>query len=170
MVIRDVRDSDLPAILAIHNEAIVATSAIWDETPVDLADRRAWLNARRAAGYPVIACEIDGVLAGFASFGEFRARSGYRYVVEHSVYVATDYRRRGVARALLGALIAHAETLRLHAMVGGIEADNTASIALHTSLGFETVGRLPQVGAKFGRWLDLLFMQRLIDQRATPPV
>ncbi|MFD1952230.1 GNAT family N-acetyltransferase [Sphingomonas arantia] len=169
MIIRDVTDMDLSAILAIHNAAVAETTAIWDDAAVDFRDRQAWLAARRTAGYPVLACEVDGVLAGYASFGDFRPRSGYRHTVEHSVYVEPGHRRRGIARLLLEALIKRAEGMGKHAMIGGIEARNTASIALHAGLGFVEVGRLPQVGAKFGQWLDLIFMQRMLDDRVIPP-
>jgi L-amino acid N-acyltransferase len=169
MVIRDLTDQDLTALLAIHNDAILTTTAIWDETPVDLGSRREWLHDRRRAGYPVLACEAEGVLLGYATFGEFRARSGYRLSVEHSVYVGREHQRRGVGRQLLRALIDRAQALGLHAMIGGIEAGNAGSISLHASMGFEICGTLPQVGIKFGRWLDLVFMQRLLDQAPAPP-
>lgn len=169
MTIRDVQEADLPAILAIHNDAVTGTTAIWDETAVDLGNRQAWLAARRAAGYPILACEVAGTLAGYASFGDFRPWSGYRHTIEHSVYVATGYRRRGAAVLLLEALIDRAASLGKHAMIGGIEAGNEASIALHMRLGFKVVGHLPQVGAKFGQWLDLVFVERLLDTAATPP-
>ena len=104
MIIRDARDVDLPEILAIRNEAVLTTTAIWDETPVDLANRQAWFAARRSAGFPVLVCEQEGALIGYASFGDFRAWSGYRHTVEHSVYVAREHRRQGAARLLLEAL------------------------------------------------------------------
>jgi L-amino acid N-acyltransferase YncA/N-acetylglutamate synthase-like GNAT family acetyltransferase len=169
MNIREAGEADLPAILAIHNDAVLNTSAIWDDTPVDLANREAWFAARQAAGYPVLACEENGVLLGYASFGDFRQWSGYRLTVEHSVYVAKEHRRRGAARLLLEALIDRARTLGKHVMVGGIEAGNAASIALHARLGFEVTGNLRQVGVKFGRWLDLVMMQRLLDEASEPP-
>ena len=168
MIIRDARDADLPAILEIHNDAILTTTAIWDETPVDLANRQAWCAARRSAGYPVLVCEQDGALFGYASFGDFRAWSGYRHTVEHSVYVAREHRRRGAARLLIEALTARAEALGKHVMLGCIEAENAPSIALHAQLGFTIAGRLDEVGAKFGRWLDLILMQRRLDGAPAP--
>lgn len=168
MLVRDVVEDDLPAILAIHTDAVLKTSAIWDREPGDLADRREWLHARQALGYPVLACEDDGILLGYASFGDFRPRWGYRHSVEHSVYVGTAYRRRGAARMLLEVLIERARRLGKHVMVGGVEAGNDPSIALHTALGFEAMAALPQVGAKFGRWLDLVFMTFRLDDRTEP--
>jgi L-amino acid N-acyltransferase YncA len=168
MIIRDAIEADLPAILTIHNDAVSNTTAIWDEAPVDLANREGWLNARRAAGYPVLVCTEAAELLGYASFGDFRPWSGYRRTVEHSVYVAEAHRRRGVARQLLEALIPRALVLGKHVMIAGIEAGNAPSISLHEQLGFEVTGQLCEVGAKFGRWLDLLLMQKRLDSAAEP--
>lgn len=162
MTIRDADDADLEAIRAIYNDAVAHTTAIWNEVLVDLDDRRRWAAARRGLGYPILVAEVDGRVAGYASFGDFRAFDGYRHTVEHSVYVGADFRRRGLARALVEELIVRAARLGKHAMVAGIEAENTASIALHRDLGFVEAGRLPEVGRKFDRWLDLAFMVRLI--------
>lgn len=160
MRIRDVRDDDLPEILAIHNDAVLTTTAIWNSTPVDLDDRRAWLAARRQAGYPVLVAERDGLVAGYASFGDWRAWEGYRFTVENSVYVRADQRGQGVGSTLLGPLIEAAAALGKHVMVAGIEAANEASIRLHRRHGFEQAGHFREVGEKFGRWLDLVFLQR----------
>ncbi len=154
--------ADLPAILGIVNDAILNTTAMWTLTPTTLEQRRAWLEERQGAGLPVIvAVEGDAVL-GFASFGPFRPWEGYAATAEHSVYVDTDARGRGTGRHLMEALIRRAEQAGMHVMVGGIEAENAASIALHERLGFERVGLMPEVGRKFGRWLDLLLMQRVL--------
>ncbi len=167
--VRELLDGDLEPLLRIHNDAIRTTTAIWDETPVDLANRQQWAHARRQAGYPILVCESCGTLIGYASFGDFRAWSGYRLTVEHSVYVADGHRRQGIARRLLAALLERARALGKHAMIGGIEAGNAASLALHAAMGFEVCGRLPQVGVKFGRWLDLVFVQYLLDRAPEPP-
>ncbi len=162
MLIRDLTDTDLAAVTAIYNDAVLHTTAVWNETTVDIANRRAWVAARVGLGYPVLVADIDGVAAGYATFGDFRAFDGYRYTVEHSIYVAAAYRRRGIATALLPELEARARALGKHAMLGAIAADNAASIALHAAAGFTEVGRLPEVGRKFDRWLDLVFMQKLL--------
>ncbi|HEX4572020.1 MAG TPA: GNAT family N-acetyltransferase, partial [Dongiaceae bacterium] len=147
--IRDARREDLPSMTGILNQLIAATTAIWTLSPTTLEARTAWLEERRARGFPVlVAEEAGGPLLGFASFGDFRPWEGYAGTVEHSVYVDTPARRRGVGRALLASLIDRAEARGLHAMVGGIEASNNASLALHTALGFREVGRLPEVGRK----------------------
>ena len=161
-IIRDAEDDDLEAIRRIYNAAVAETTAIWNEILVDLDDRRRWAATRRALGYPVLVAEIGGEIAGYGSFGDFRAFDGYRHTCEHSVYVGERFRRRGVARALVVELERRAAALGKHAMIAGIEAGNVASIALHTDLGFVEVGRLPQVGRKFDRWLDLVFMEKIL--------
>ncbi len=163
MLIRDTVRADLPEILLIHNAAIADTTAIWDETAVDLAEREAWLAGRRDAGMAVLTAEIDGRVAGYASYGQYRPKSGYRLTVENSVYVADGFLRRGVATALMAELIDRARVGGLHAMVAGIESTNTTSIALHEKFGFAVVGVMPQVGIKFDRWLDLTWMQLLLE-------
>ena len=162
VLIRDVRDDDLPAILAIHNDAILTGTAIWSTRPVDLANRQAYIAERQAKGYPFLVAEAEGAVAGYASFGDFRPFDGYVRTVEHSVYVAPAFQRRGIASDLLVRLIEAAQALGKHVMVGGIAADNSGSIALHQRHGFVETGRLPQVGFKFGRALDLVFMQRML--------
>ena len=166
--IRHAVTADAAGILSMYNYAVRDTTAIFDTTESDLAGRKAWLAKRQAAGFPVLIAEIDGTVAGFASFGEFRAWDGYRFTVEHSIYVDPARHREGIGRALLAALIEHARRAGKHAMVAGIEAGNAGSIALHRRLGFQEVGRMPQVAEKFGRWLDLVFLQLLVDDRTEP--
>ncbi len=161
--IRDATEADLPAILAITNQAIAETTAVWNNTPSTLEARGTWMRDRQARGFPVLVAADGADVLGFASFGDFRAFEGYANTIEHSIYVATTAQRRGVGAALLAALIARAEAMGKHVIVGGIEAGNAASIALHARAGFVEVGRLPEVGQKFGRWLDLVFMQRVLD-------
>lgn len=155
---------DLPAILAIYNDVIATSTAVFALQPVDLADRRAWFEARLAGGYPVLVAVQEGQVRGFSSFGEFRgAWSGYRYSVEHSVHVHRDHRGRGLGKALVQGLFEPARALGKHVMIGGIDAANVASIGMHESLGFERVAHFREVGHKFGRWLDLVFVQRMLD-------
>ncbi len=160
--IRDATEADLPGILAIHNDAVSTSTAIFSFHPVDLDNRRAVLAERRARGYPfLIAAEADVVL-GYASFGDFRPHDGYFKTVEHSIYVDRDHRRRGVAALLLPPLMERAKALGKHVMVGGLDAANTASIALHERFGFTRVGLMPEVGFKFDRYLDLLLIQKIL--------
>ena len=162
-MIRDAVEADLEAIRDIYNDAVANTTAIWNETLVDVANRAAWLKARNAAGFPVLVAVSDtGEVVGYASFGEWRAFDGYRHTVEHSVYVRADQRGAGVGRALMLALIERAEALGKHVMVAGIESGNLGSIRLHERLGFRETGVMKEVGTKFGRWLDLTFMQLIL--------
>jgi phosphinothricin acetyltransferase len=160
--IQAAEERHLPGILAIYNHAVEHTTAIWNDAAVDLENRRGWWRARTDAGLPVlVAVEGDDVL-GYASYGPFRPFDGYRLTVEHSLYVAEAARRQGLAGALLRALEDNARRAGLHVMLGGIAADNEASLRLHQRLGFTETGRLPQVGQKFGRWLDLVFVQKVL--------
>lgn len=169
MDIRDAEETDIDGITAIYNSAVEHTTAIWNDAVVTRANRLAWLAERRRAGYPVlVAVDADGAVMGYASFGDWRAFDGYRHTVEHSVYVREGQRGGGIGKALMLALIGRAREIGKHVMVAGIEAGNAPSIRLHEALGFRQVGHMPQVGAKFGRWLDLTFMQLTLDDRATP--
>lgn len=169
MQIRDANLSDIEGIVAIYNDAVLNTTAIWNELAVDAANRAAWLAERQRVAYPVlVAVDDDRTVLGYASFGDWRAFDGYRHTVEHSVYVNKDCRGAGTGKALMIALIERARTLGKHVMVAGIEAGNDASIELHRKLGFEQVGLLKEVGTKFGRWLDLAFLQLTIDSRVDP--
>jgi phosphinothricin acetyltransferase len=154
--------AQLPFILAIYNEVIRNTTAVYSDTEVTLEDRERWFDAKRAQGFPVLIAADSSGVAGFGTFGEFRAWPCYRHSVEHSVHVRADCRRRGIGRAIILALLDAAAEMQKHVMIGGIDAENVISISLHESLGFEVVGHLHQVGRKFGRWLDLKFMQRFI--------
>lgn len=160
MPLREANEDDLPGILAIYNDAVLATTAIWNDTPVDLANRRAWLDDRRARGFPVLVAGEGAEVLGYASFGDFRPFEGYRISVEHSVYVAQPARGRGLGRVLVEALFEPARALGKQVMIGGITGGNTASIALHERLGFRETGRLLGIGTKFGQRLDLVFMQK----------
>jgi len=160
--LRDARPEDLPDLLAIYNDAVLNTTAIWNETPVDLANRQAWFELRAAQGYPILVAVDDSGMLGYASFGDWRPFEGFRYTVEHSVYVRGDQRGKGLGPVLMEALIERARAGGKHVMVAAIESGNAASIRLHERLGFVVTGQMAQVGVKFGRWLDLTFMQRIV--------
>ncbi len=161
--IRDATEADLPQILAITNAAILETTAVWNNTLATLEARGAWMRDRQGRGFPVLVAEDNGQVLGFASFGDFRPFEGYLHTVEHSIYVATSAHRRGVGSALLATLVERATAMGKHVIVGGIEAGNVASLALHARAGFVETGRMPEVGQKFGRWLDLVFMQKMLN-------
>jgi phosphinothricin acetyltransferase len=157
------------AILAIMNEAIVRSTALWEYRPRSPATLQTWFAAKQEGPWPVLAAVgPHGEVLGFASYGPFRAWEAYQYAVEHSVYVREDVRGQGVGEALLSALIARAQRQQLHVLVGAIDAGNAASIALHRKLGFVHAGTLRQVGFKFGRWLDLAFYQLTLATPETP--
>ena len=154
--------AQLPEIRDIYNEVIRNSTAVFSDVEVTFEDREAWFDAKRTAGFPVLVAVEPAGVVGFGTFGEFRTWPGYRYSVEHSVHVRADCRGRGVGRALVQALLQEAARMQKHVMIAGIDAQNVTSIALHEKLGFETVGELREIACKFGRWLDLKFMQRLI--------
>jgi L-amino acid N-acyltransferase len=158
-------EEHLPGIVAIFNQAVRETFSIWSETETTLDQRRAWLAARRNAGFPVLVAVSPAhpaAVLGYGSFGVFRDFPGYVKTVEHSVYVAPAAQRRGVGHAILAALIEQAGLRGFTTMVGGIDSNNAASIALHEKLGFEQQGRLKGVGQKFGKPLDLVFMVKAL--------
>ena len=157
------------AILDILNDAIVHSTALYDYQPRQMQNMVTWFDTKRAGNFPVIGIEdAQGTLLAFGSYGTFRAFPAYKYTVEHSVYVHKDHRGHGLGAQIMQALVAAAREQNLHAMVGAIDASNAGSIALHERLGFKPVGTLPQVGFKFGRWLDLAFYQLLLDTPTAP--
>jgi len=160
--VRDADAGDMEGLTAIYNEVVTTSTAIYRDTPVTLADREAWWNARVAQHYPVLVAVEAGELLGFATFGDFRTWPGYRFTVEHSVHVRSDVRGRGIGRSLMRPLIARAASSGKHVMVAGVDAANEGSLRFHALLGFERVAHLREVGFKFGRWLDLVLMQRFL--------
>lgn len=160
---------DLPQILDIYNEVIRNSTAVYSEEEFTPARGGSWFDAKTGHGYPVIVARDASGIAGFGTFGEFRAWPCYRHSVEHSVHVRADRRGQGIGRALVLELLARAAASSKHVMIAGIDADNVVSIGLHRSLGFEAVGHFHEVGFKFGRWLDLVFMQRILAAVVADP-
>lgn len=167
-LIRPARAADLPAILAIYNDAILTTTAVYSYAPHTLEMRQDWFAAKQRDGHPVLVAVDQATVIGFGAFGPFRVWPAYKYSVEHSVYVDPNARRRGVGQALLARLIDTARELDMHAVLAGIDASNEASIRLHTRAGFREVAHFREVGYKFGRWLDLKFFELLLDTPVHP--
>ena len=164
MLVRPAEIDDLAAVLAIYNDLVATSTAVYAIEPATLAERRAWFETRRGHGFPVLVAARDSEVLGFASFGEWRGTwGGYRFTVEHSVHVRADARGAGVGRALVEALVPRALALGKHVMLGGVDAANLDSIRFHERLGFMRAAHFREVGRKFGRWLDLVFMQRCLD-------
>jgi len=164
MDIRDATEADLAGVMEIYNDAVANTTAIWNETLVDLDNRRQWFAARQARGFPVLVAVENGAIAGYASYGDWRPFEGFRQTVEHSVYVHRDHRGSGIGRTLMAALVERARTGGIHVMIAAIESGNSASIRLHEQLGFRVAGQFSEVGIKFGRWLDLTCMELKLPQ------
>ena len=167
-MIRLATTDDLPTILTIYNDAIVHTTAVYGYKPHTLAQRIAWFEEKQAAGYPVFVYEVDGVVAGFATFGPFRAWPAYKYSIEHSIYVDGTFRKRGIGAQLLQKIIEEATAREYKTLIGGIDAANDKSIALHEKLGFTHSGTIQNAGYKFERWLDLAFYQLDLQGPANP--
>ncbi len=157
-------ESHLRALTEIYNDVICTSTAVYAYEPVTIDDRRNWWNERIRRGFPVWVASDAGALAGFAAFGDFRgAWPGYRFTVEHTVHVRAEARGRGIGQALMRKLFASAVDMGKHVMIGAVDAENEASIRFHERLGFQQAARLPQVGFKFDRWLDLVFMHKQLN-------
>ena len=166
--IRPATEADLPAILLIYNEVIAHSSAAYVFEPQTLGMRLEWFERLKTDGWPVIVSEESGVVTGFGCISSFRSKPGYRHTGEHTLHVHVDHRGKGIGRALLGALIHEATRLELRTLVGAIDAENTVSLKLHRELGFIETARMPKVGRKFGRWLDLVMMQYMLPGPVDP--
>ena len=166
--IRDARPDDAAGIAEIYNHAVIHTTAVWNDTVVDVANRLDWLLTRQGGGFPVLVANLGGQVAGYATYGSWRAFAGYKLTVENSVYVAEGARGQGIAAQLMEALIARARGQGLHMMVAAVEANNSASQALHRKFGYQNGPLMREVGQKFGRWLDLQFMTLRLDTRGGP--
>jgi len=168
--IRAATPADLVAVTAIYDHAVRHGTASFELAPPDTSEMARRRQALVDAGYPYLVAEIDGVIAGYAYAGPYRARPAYRWSVEDSIYVAPRMHRRGVGAALLGRLIADAEQSGFRQMIAVIgDSSQAPSIALHRAAGFRTIGTIENVGFKFGRWLDSVLMQRALGPGATKP-
>lgn len=158
-----------PQILEIFNDAILNSTALYDYKPRTLETMKSWFEVKQKGNNPVIgAVNEGGELLGFGSYGTFRAWPGYKYSVEHSIYVDKRFRGQGIGKTLLREVIERARDQNYHVLVGGIDSQNTVSIRLHQKLGFQHCGTIRQAGFKFGRWLDLDFYQLILETPAQP--
>jgi phosphinothricin acetyltransferase len=159
MLIEDATEADLPEIVAIYNDVIATSTAIFSDRPVTVEDRLQWLRSRLRLGQPVLVAREEGAVVAFASYGDFRPWPGYHSTVEHTVHVAAAQRRRGIGRRLVEEILSRARDAGKHVVIAGIDADNEASLRMHEQLGFERVGHMPEVARKFDRWVDLVLME-----------
>jgi phosphinothricin acetyltransferase len=163
--IRDAVDDDMPVLRALYNALIPTTTVAWTESLQTLRERRSWFRRQQRFGYPVLVAQTDGDVVGFTAYGSFRGSGkwpGYRHTVEHTIHVREDLRGHGVGARLLETLIERARNADVHVMVAAIDSENAASIAFHERFGFRIVAKMPEVGRKFDRWLDLVLMQRIL--------
>ena len=152
---------DIDGLTEIYNDVIQSSTSVYASEPVSVSNRMAWFQQRNSAGFPVLVADSNDRVIGFATFGEWRTSGrGYQFTVEHSVHVHREARGRGCGRSLMLALIQQAQQMGKHVMIGGVDADNSASLRFHERLGFYKVAHFRQVGFKFNRWLDLVFMQK----------
>ena len=167
-LIRLVTYDDLTTILAIYNDAILTTTAIYDYRPHTLSDRKEWLDKKTAAGIPVFVFEQDGHVIGYATYGPFRDFPAYKYSAEHSIYVHKDQRHLRVGTQLMQALMEVLNQKGYMTLIGAIDADNEASCRMHEKMGFQLVGTIEKAGYKFGRWLTLQFYRYELKGPAMP--
>lgn len=162
LTVRPAQAADLPAIREIYNEAVRNSTATFDTEPRTAAEQARWLK-EHSAPYAVLVAVRDGEVAGWASLSLFRPKPAYRHTAEDSVYVRSHSRGRGVGAALLARLLEVAAENGFHSVIALIAGDNPASVRLHRRLGFRRAGVEREVGYKFGRWLDVVMMQRMLE-------
>jgi phosphinothricin acetyltransferase len=167
-VIRPAEEKDLPEILEIYNHSILHTTSVYQYKPQTLEMRKKWFEEKRTVNHPVFVAETDNRVVGFISYGAFRAWPAYKYSVEHSVHIHIDYKRRGIAKMLLAKIIETAKQNDIHAIIAGIDASNIASIKLHEQFNFVEVAYLKEVGYKFNKWLDLIFLELILTTPESP--
>lgn len=162
-LVKPARREDMPAVLAIYNDAVAQSTATYDYDPRSLDEQLALYDQKMLEGYGFyVAATPDGTVAGFATYGLYRPRPGWRFACEHSVYVAAPWRGRRVGLSLLPPIMRHARKRGFHTMIGVVDAENAASLRMHRRAGFTEVGTVRQGGYKFDRWLDVTFLQAML--------
>ena len=153
---------DLTGVLEILNDVILNSTANYDDTPHDLEYIYAWYNQMVVNNCPILVARRGLEIVGYACYAQFRNKVVFKYCMEHTVYVTKDFHGKGIGLLMMNELIKIAKERHIHTLVAGIDADNPGSIKFHENLGFERVGHMKEVGHKFGRWLDLVFMQKTL--------
>jgi phosphinothricin acetyltransferase len=163
ITVRPAVEVDLPDILEIYNEAVLHTTASYDYEPRTLEHRREWFIERQREDYAVfVAVNPEGRIVGWSALNPYHSRCGFRFTAENSVYVAADQRGQGIGGLLLAPLLEAAVRRGLHSIIAAVDAENEASLRLHATFGFEKVGHFKQVGYKFNRWLDVVYLEKLL--------
>jgi L-amino acid N-acyltransferase len=167
IVIRAGTENDLQQMLDIYNDIIVNTTAVFQYDLHTLEMRTEWFKLKKKEGFPVFVAEDEEKVVGFSTIGPFRNWQAYKYSVENSVYVKSNMRGKGIGKLLLQATIDAAKTMKMHTIIAGIDASNEASLRMHRQFGFIEVAYFKEVGFKFDRWLDLKFLQLMINEKTT---
>jgi L-amino acid N-acyltransferase len=162
-IIRPANVGDLPPITEIYNEIVLNTTAVYAYEPFTLENRQAWFEDKVKHHFPIFVAEDDSKVIGFSTYGVFRAAPAYLHSAENTIHIHHDYRGHGVGKLLMPPIIEAAKQQKMHTMIAGIDASNAGSIKFHQSFGFEQVALFKGVGYKFNRWLDLVFMQLMLD-------
>ncbi|MGH9342754.1 MAG: GNAT family N-acetyltransferase [Terriglobia bacterium] len=165
MHIREAVRDDFEQVTAIYNEIVTNSTAIYNDRPVSSAERMDWWRARKEQGFPVLVATEGSTVLGFASFGDFRPWPGYRFTVEGTIHIHASARGQGVGTELLKELVSRAQAMGKHIMIGGVDAENATSLQFLEKFGFDRVAHLREVGYKFDRFLDLIFLQYWLTPR-----
>ncbi len=162
ITVRQATEKDMTAVLEIVNDEILHSTAIWDYDVRTLDQQKTIFTEKKEKGFPFLVAEKNNRIVGFGTYGPFRFKIGYRFTVEHSVYVHKDFTGNGIGSLIVKELIEMAKLQKLHTMIGVIDAENIGSIAFHERMGFKKVGHLKETGYKFDRWLDSVFVQMML--------
>ncbi|MBI4674415.1 MAG: N-acetyltransferase [Chloroflexi bacterium] len=163
--VRRATREDVPAILEIYSDAVLHTTASAEYAPPSLESRYEWFDEHERDGYPIfVATNETGEVMGWSSLSRYKERFGYRFSVESSIYIHPQWRGRGVGKLLMPPLIDAAREMGMHALIAGVSSDNVVSLKLHEQFGFERVAQFREVVYKFDQWLDVIYLERLVDK------
>lgn len=162
MTIRIAKEKDLSGIMEILNYEIENSTSVYEDHPKDLKTLQQWFSEKKRLRFPVLVAVNENQILGYSSFGKFRPHEGFRLTIEHSIYVAQQFRGKGIGHLLMERLLVHAKELGYHVIVAAVDSTNVKSIRFHEEFEFIEIGRMKEVGQKFGQWLDMVFMQRML--------